>query len=57
MLSNMAGNATEKVVPCRSHAEFGKKPGSYHNLPSSFMKKGAKSFSVPNLAEVRKTNP
>lgn len=57
VLSNMAGTALTKVVRDRSHAEFGRPMGSYSNKPDTFMKKFAKSSSVPSLRYVKATNP
>jgi len=56
-ISNINGLATGKIVRDRSHAEFGRCPGSYSNEPSKFVKKMSRSFSVPTLSEVKRTNP
>mmetsp|Transcript_51126 Transcript_51126/g.147523 ORF Transcript_51126/g.147523 Transcript_51126/m.147523 type:complete len:282 (+) Transcript_51126:76-921(+) len=55
--SNMAGDATQKIVKDRSHAEFGKPMGTYKSDPGNFMRKMARSSSVPTLREMRKTCP
>jgi len=57
IMSNMAGDAMQKIVRDRSHAEFGKPAGTYKNDPATFMKKLARSSSVPSLREMKKTNP
>lgn len=56
-VSNMGGDSLQKAVLDRSHSGFGLKMGSYTNNPKGFMKKMAKSSSVPSLSDVRKTNP
>jgi len=56
-VSNINGLATGKIVRDRSHAEFGRCPGSYGNEPTNFVKKMSRSYSVPTLAEVKRTNP
>lgn len=55
--SNVAGDAVQRVVSNRSHADLGRAPGGYANAPKDYMKKFAKSCSVPCLSEVKKTNP
>lgn len=57
MLSNMAGDAIQKPTRDRGHGDFGKPPGTYKNDATQYMKKMAKSCSVPSLSEVRRTNP
>jgi len=55
--SNIAGDAVGKPVTDKAHAGFGMQMGSYKNNPNAYMKKMAKSYSVPGLAEVKRTNP
>jgi len=55
--SNIAGDATEKIVKDRSHADLGKRTGTYKNDPTTFMKKLSRSCSVPSLREIKKANP
>mmetsp|Transcript_2315 Transcript_2315/g.9083 ORF Transcript_2315/g.9083 Transcript_2315/m.9083 type:complete len:277 (-) Transcript_2315:540-1370(-) len=57
VLSNMSGDATMKSVQDRTHAALGKPIGSYANDATKFMKKFAKSSSVPSLREVKMTSP
>jgi hypothetical protein len=56
-ISNIEGNATGKIVPDKPTRTFGKVPGSLKNDPNTYMKKYANSSSVPNLAEVKRSNP
>jgi len=56
-LSNLDGDALNKVVKNRSHSQFGKKVGSYANNPHTFIKKMARSCQVSSLSEVKRTNP
>jgi len=56
-LSNIDGNAVTKVVPDRDCRNLGKVTGSYKNYPDTFMKKMAKSYSVPGLSQVQRENP
>lgn len=55
--SNMGGDALSHVVKPKNHAEFGRKLGSYKSDPNIFMKKMAKSSSVPSLLEIKRSNP
>lgn len=57
MVSNLGGDALDKVVADQCHANFGKRRGSYQNTPNNFQKNMSKSHSVPGLAEVRRNNP
>jgi hypothetical protein len=56
-ISNIEGNATNHPVAHLPSRSFGKVPGSLKNDPNTYMKKFAKSCSVPSLAEVKATNP
>lgn len=55
--ANPLGSAHAKAIGDTSHAEFGKPIGGYTNDPKSYMKKFAKSSSVPSLREVKMSNP
>jgi len=56
-VSNLFGNNAAKAVKDTCHAEFGKPIGGYRNDPGSYMRKFAKSSSVPSLREVKKVSP
>mmetsp|Transcript_148098 Transcript_148098/g.369220 ORF Transcript_148098/g.369220 Transcript_148098/m.369220 type:complete len:283 (-) Transcript_148098:41-889(-) len=56
-VSNISGTHAQKAIGDRSHAEFGKPIGAYRNDPNTYMRKFAKSSSVPSLTEVKRTNP
>jgi len=57
LVTNCAGDASEPVIKPSAHGHFGKPLGSYKSVPSGFLKKMARSSSVPTLAEIRKSNP
>eukprot|EP00747_Dinoflagellata_sp_TGD_P165425 gnl/TRDRNA2_/TRDRNA2_186673_c0_seq1.p1 gnl/TRDRNA2_/TRDRNA2_186673_c0~~gnl/TRDRNA2_/TRDRNA2_186673_c0_seq1.p1 ORF type:complete len:280 (+),score=75.76 gnl/TRDRNA2_/TRDRNA2_186673_c0_seq1:144-983(+) len=58
IVTNLAGNFTEKVVPNHPSRQWGKPLGSYKSKPDKYLKKGDKNGgSVPTLAEVHKTAP
>merc|ERR1719456_942970 len=54
MMTNIAGETKDKVVPNKSGRTFGKHPGSYQPDPQAFMKKGDKNQKVSSLADVKK---
>jgi len=54
---NLGGLATSSVSGQRAHAEFGKPQGLYTNDPKNYMKKFAKTASVPSLEVVKDTCP
>lgn len=56
-VSNVAGVADEKVVADTSHRHFGKPEGGNRSYPDTYMKKFAKSSSVPSLAAVKRNSP
>lgn len=56
-LSNLGGDAVQKVVPDSTHRGHGKKAGTYKNDPTSFMKGKDKTGTIQSLAEVKRTNP
>merc|ERR1711920_213023 len=56
-VSNLGGDAAEKVVPDSKHYIHGKKSGAYKNDASSYMKCKDKTGTVQSLAEVKRTNP
>lgn len=56
-VSNFTGDAPGKVCPDKGRAFFGRAPGEYKANPDAYMKKFAKSNSVPSLREVKATNP
>jgi len=56
-VSNLTGQVASKVCPDKSGSFFGRAPGQYKNDPATYMKKFAKSSSVPSLKEVKATNP
>lgn len=56
-VSNLTGKADGKVCPDKGRSMFGRAPGQYRNNPETYMKKFAKSSSVPSLKEVKATNP
>eukprot|EP00929_Paragymnodinium_shiwhaense_P026915 TRINITY_DN1590_c0_g2_i1.p1 TRINITY_DN1590_c0_g2~~TRINITY_DN1590_c0_g2_i1.p1 ORF type:complete len:285 (-),score=86.07 TRINITY_DN1590_c0_g2_i1:271-1125(-) len=56
-VSNFTGAAIGKVCPDKGRSNFGRATGQYKNDPTSYMKKFAKSSSVPSLKQVKMTNP
>lgn len=56
-VSNFTGTAVSKVCPDKGRSMFGRAPGQYKNEPTAYMKKFAKSSSVPSLKEIKQTNP
>merc|ERR1719443_698190 len=57
MLTNLAGDAANKVVQEKSHRTLGKAPGSHQPDPQGWLKKNERSSSVPPLKEVKQTQP
>lgn len=56
MVSNVAGNASSKPVPDKSHRSMGRAPGSYVPDPQN-RTQASKAMKVATLSEVRKDNP
>eukprot|EP00929_Paragymnodinium_shiwhaense_P026911 TRINITY_DN1590_c0_g1_i3.p1 TRINITY_DN1590_c0_g1~~TRINITY_DN1590_c0_g1_i3.p1 ORF type:complete len:286 (-),score=74.78 TRINITY_DN1590_c0_g1_i3:301-1158(-) len=56
-VSNFTGDAAGKVCPDKGRSNFGRAPGQSGNDPATYMKKFAKSSSVPSLQEVKMANP
>lgn len=57
LVSNIAGDALDKIVPDKDAHTFGKPRGHIRNMPESYLKKATRSFSVPSLREVKMKNP
>merc|ERR1719171_1697277 len=57
MLTNLAGDASEKVVAEKSHRTLGKSPGSHQPDPHGWLKKNEKSSCVPSLTQVKREQP
>jgi len=57
IMTNIAGETQEKIVPNKSGRSFGKHPGSYQPDPQSFLKVGDKSQKIANLKEVKRDQP
>jgi len=56
-VSNLGGDAAQKVVPDSTHHGLGKKNGSYRNDATHYMKGQDKTGKVQTLAEVKRTHP
>lgn len=54
---NIAGTASEKIVPMNSGRTMGRAPGSARNNPVDYMKRGEHISKVQTLAEVKKDAP
>merc|ERR1719191_513967 len=57
MLTNLAGDAAEKVVAEKSHRTLGKSPGSHQPDPHGWLKKNEKTSCVPSLTQVKREQP
>merc|ERR1719335_471288 len=57
MLTNLAGDAANKVVQEKSHRTLGKAPGSHQPDPQTWLKKNDKTSSVPPLSTVKREQP
>jgi len=57
MMTNIAGDSQDKIVPDKTGRTFGKHPGSYQPDPQCFMKKGDKATKVPSLTDVKREQP
>jgi len=55
--TNLAGDASEKVVPDKATRSMGKHPGSHQPDPQSFLKKNDKSMPVASLKDVKRDQP
>jgi len=54
---NIAGTASEKIVPMNSGRTMGRAPGSARNNPVDYMKRGDHMSKVQTLAEVKQNAP
>jgi len=57
LVSNLSGDAADKIVPDKDKLTFGKPIGFSRSEPSKYLGKGTRSFSVPSLREVKQKNP
>lgn len=57
VVSNLNGDAMQKVVPDRESRTLGKPPGSNANTPRDYLQKSSKMEAVPTLAEVKVSAP
>mmetsp|Transcript_46275 Transcript_46275/g.110106 ORF Transcript_46275/g.110106 Transcript_46275/m.110106 type:complete len:276 (-) Transcript_46275:100-927(-) len=57
LVTNLAGDAPNKVVPDKAARSMGRVPGSLKNMPDDFTKKSAKAEKVKTLQEVKRENP
>jgi len=57
LLTNIAGEADTKVVKDLHSRTFGKSPGSLQPDPQIFLKRCARSSSVPSLTRIKKEQP
>jgi len=57
MMTNIAGDTQEKIVPNKSGRTFGKHPGSYHPDPQTWLKAGDNNQKVSSLKDVKKDQP
>eukprot|EP00401_Gymnodinium_catenatum_P042980 CAMPEP_0117512130 /NCGR_PEP_ID=MMETSP0784-20121206/28873_1 /TAXON_ID=39447 /ORGANISM="" /LENGTH=218 /DNA_ID=CAMNT_0005307841 /DNA_START=182 /DNA_END=838 /DNA_ORIENTATION=+ len=48
---------TDKVIPDKAAHTFGKPRGNEQNDPGNFLRRGARSTSVPSLREMKQRNP
>eukprot|EP00746_Dinoflagellata_sp_MGD_P125460 gnl/MRDRNA2_/MRDRNA2_60219_c0_seq2.p1 gnl/MRDRNA2_/MRDRNA2_60219_c0~~gnl/MRDRNA2_/MRDRNA2_60219_c0_seq2.p1 ORF type:complete len:279 (-),score=78.50 gnl/MRDRNA2_/MRDRNA2_60219_c0_seq2:224-1060(-) len=57
MMTNLSGEAQQKVVTEKSHRTLGKAPGSHQPDPQGWLKKNERSSSVPPLSQVKREQP
>lgn len=57
ILTNLAGDAQDKILQDRKGRTFGQAPGALKPSPQEFMKKSTVRGTVPTLAEVKRDDP
>lgn len=57
LMTNISGEATDKVVAQKSHRTMGKHPGSHQPDPQTWLKKLEKTEKIPPLSQIKREQP